>query len=196
LPGRILRRVIKQHGRVERVGLRVPHRKSYVIDREELLAIVDRGDLDLPSDAELTKTVILLGRPTPERLSSLRGPECLTKYWRLLFHARIHEALEQLIADNRLNVSIVRRRIDEIGQVEFDEIRYVLRQEDMLLPGRGELATYIEFVAVALELYYFARDWLPLYFPDTLDFARLRAVVQQDCDADALFQASRLPGAP
>src|SRR4051812_40083441 len=66
VPPRILRRVIKQHSGVTGIGLRVPHRKTYVIAREDLLTIVDRGELDLDADAELPDFVILIARPTNE----------------------------------------------------------------------------------------------------------------------------------
>ena len=49
---RILRRVIKQDCRLTGFGLKVPHRKSYVIGREALLEAVDKDELGLDDDAE------------------------------------------------------------------------------------------------------------------------------------------------
>ena len=106
---RILRRVIKEHAGVRGIGLRVPHRKSYVIARDELLAIVDRADLDLDGEAELGQRLILLARPTVEMLSETRTCNLMTKYWRLLFHARVHVALEAAAADGRLSPNDVLR---------------------------------------------------------------------------------------
>ena len=38
--------VIKQDARLPGFGLRVPHRKSYIISRDDLLEIVDLDELD------------------------------------------------------------------------------------------------------------------------------------------------------
>ena len=91
---RLVRRVIKEHAGLGGIGLRVPHRKTYVIQREALLAIVDRVDLDLADDAPLAETVILIARPSPEALEELEPGQTLLKFWRQLFHARVHLALE------------------------------------------------------------------------------------------------------
>src|SRR5205085_1268642 len=116
----------------------------------------------------------------------------LVKYWRLLFHARVHAAL----ADRRLGEAAVRERIHRIGQTEFDEIRTVLRQEKYLLPPRDDRTAYEEFAAVYLELTYFAPTLLPRYFPTLDDYDRIDRVLAEDVDALALFAASRLAGAP
>ncbi len=90
---RILRRVIKHDAGIGGIGLRVPHRKTYVIDREKLLHIVDRSELDLMPSASLPPTVILIARPSADSLAELSGPEALSKFWRQLFHTRVHLAL-------------------------------------------------------------------------------------------------------
>src|SRR4051812_5179870 len=85
LAPRILRRVIKEHAQVSGVGLRVPHRKTYVISQDALREIVHGGELDLAPGFELAETVILIARPTPEKLAELPAAETLTRYWRRLF---------------------------------------------------------------------------------------------------------------
>src|SRR5438046_3645857 len=65
VPARILRRVIKKDGGLTGPGLQVPHRKSYVIGREALLAIADRADLGVKPDRELPETVLLFPEPDP-----------------------------------------------------------------------------------------------------------------------------------
>src|SRR3954469_3386336 len=93
VPPRLLRRVIKHDRRLTGLGLQVPHRKSYVIGRDALLALADRDELGLEPDRELPSTVLLLARPEPEDLAAWpRGP-LLVKYWRLLFHAAVHRAV-------------------------------------------------------------------------------------------------------
>ncbi len=162
---RILRRVIKQDAGVSGLGLRVPHRKTYVIGREDLLTIVGTDDLDLDTDAELADQVILIARPTAEALDALSRDKALVKFWRQLFHARVHAALDQQIAEGRLGEPEIRARIRQIGETEFDEIRSVLRQEDYLLPPRIDATVYIEFAAVYLELRHFVPSFSALIFP-------------------------------
>src|SRR6266853_93170 len=86
VPPRILRRVIKKDAGLTGPGLQVPHRKSYVIRRDALLAIADRTDLGLNPDRELPETVLLFPAPDPRKLRALPPEATLLKYWRLLFH--------------------------------------------------------------------------------------------------------------
>src|SRR5690242_12245322 len=90
VPRRILRRVIKHDRHLTGVGLQVPHRKTYVIDREALLKIADRTELLIDPGRPLPKTLLLLNRPDAERLARQPRGEALLKFWRLLFHARVH----------------------------------------------------------------------------------------------------------
>ena len=103
------------------------------------------------------------------RLAELSPGEVLLEYWRLLFHARVDLAIERRSRDGSLTPADVRRRIHQIGQTEFDEIRSVLRQEDFLLPPRDPRMVYREFAAVYLELRHFAPSLLPVYFPSLED---------------------------
>ncbi|HUY93362.1 MAG TPA: hypothetical protein VMV10_31840 [Pirellulales bacterium] len=195
-PPRILRRVIKQHRQISGIGLKVPHRKTYAIDADELLTIVDRDELGVPARAELPEQVILLARPDAESLAALTAGEALAKYWRLLFHIRVHVALERRIAAGELNSAVVRQRIERIGQAAFEEAKLVLRQEDILLPPVDEPSSYVEFVAVYLELRFFAPALLPRYFPTLPAAEEIDQMLAADLDAAALLAATRLPGAP
>jgi hypothetical protein len=196
VPPRILRRVIKHDRGLTGLGLQVPHRKSYVIAREALLAIADRHELGLPPDLSLPPVLLLFPTPEPQKLARRSADETLLRYWRLLFHARIHVALNQRVADGKLTTSEVRARVEQLGQVEFAEAAAVLRQEHFLLPPGDEGAVYEEFAALYLELRYFAPQQLPAYFPAVSSFHRVDQVLAQDVDADALLAATRLEGAP
>src|SRR5205085_8423327 len=92
VPPRILRRVIKKDRGLGGPGLQVPHRKGYVIGRDALLRIVSLPDLGVAPDRELPATLLLFPRPDERRLERLPRGETLLKYWRLLFHARVHLA--------------------------------------------------------------------------------------------------------
>jgi len=196
VPPRILRRVIKQNSRVPGFGLRVPHRKSYVVPRAALLALVDLDELDLPADTELPETVILLARPTAERLAVNSAADNLTSCWRLLFHARVHQLFDERVAARQLGPPELQNRIARIGAREFAEIHAVLRQEDFLLPPDRDLTTYVEFAALYLELRYFAPEFLKSYFPAIENLERIDELLAVDLDADWLFHATRPLGAP
>ena len=217
---RLLRRVIRQHRELSAgLGLSVPHRKSYVIARQPLLEIVDVAELGCGSQDALPEQVILLERPSQEDLAETPGDETLVRFWRLLFHARVHAALEPVVlgdgpffgpqavaaigkwAENGslphgpLTPILLRQRIQQIGPVEFDEARTVLSQERLLLPPRDDATAYVELAAVYLELKYFAPSLLPRYFPSLSSTEKIDRVLRQDLDGDAIFRATMLPGA-
>lgn len=195
-PPRILRRVIKADRRLVGIGLRVPHVKSYVIARDALLKLATRDELGLAPGRELPQTVVLLVRPEPDKLAGLSRDEALVLYWRLLFHARVHAALEARLAEGRLTEAGVRHRIQRIGPTEFDAVRAVLRQENFLMPPRGDRTAYVEFAALYLELRHFAPSLLPRYFPGLTDRAAIDALLAEDIDVAEVLAHSRPHGAP
>lgn len=195
VPPRILRRVIKHDRQVPGPGLRVPHRKTYVVGRNQLLSIADRPELGLPPTARLPERVILLSRPERETLLAMTRNRALVKYWRLLFHARVHVALDDLRSAGGLGPETVRARIQALGSTVFEEVRLVLRGEDMLLPPGDDAAVYEEFIAVFLELRYFAPGLLASYFPTINDYDAVLQLVCQDVDAASIYDATQLPGA-
>jgi hypothetical protein len=91
---RLLRRVIKEDRRLAGFGLSVPHRRSYAIDRNALLEIADPADFGVSDDRELPERVILLARPSSQDLQETPAGELLIGCWRLLFHVRVHLAME------------------------------------------------------------------------------------------------------
>ncbi len=193
---RILRRVIRLDQRLPGLGLAVPHRKCYTLERDRLLAFVDRAELELPPEADLPPGVILLSKPTDEETLDWDGAEtALLRYWRLLFHSRVHRELDRRFADFS-GAEIAADRRQRIGDIEFAEIRAVLMKDEFLFPTPTDLHVYIEFAAVYLELRYFAEPQLALYFPAIRDWAAIDAVVSQDLDHAQVFAQTRLPGAP
>src|SRR5207249_1414933 len=114
--------------------IRVPHRKSFILDRAVLLRHVELDDLDLCPHRLLPTKVILLARPPIDRRNSLERETTLLKYWRRLFHASVHLHLERLFVEGRLGPAEVTSRVAGIGAVEFAEARAVLDQEGYLFP--------------------------------------------------------------
>ncbi|MCH8921874.1 MAG: hypothetical protein IIA67_01860 [Planctomycetes bacterium] len=198
VPGRIMRRIIRSRMQLPRLTWGVPHRKTYVIGSQRLLEIVDRDELGYRPGEELPETLHLVACPQPERLGAMTGGEALVAIWRLLFHLRVHTALDQRAAAGQLDKAAVRRRIEAIGQVEFNEIRSVLQQEHLLLPPGDEQSTYVEFAAVYLELRHFSSALLPHYFPSLGEAQRekIDRLLAEDIDAERLFSETRLEAAP
>ena len=190
---RILRRVIKRHRRLRGVGLQVPHADCYTLPRADLAKLVDQSELHVDI-ANLPERVIAF-RGSREQLAA-ESPAAAARAWRAIFHARVHEAYEELLAQGQLTPAAIRERVARIGQTEFDEIRYVLRHADLLLPPDSDTTTYIEFVALYLELAYFAPDALGKTFPTLSGGDAVRDTIALDIDPDALVAASRPPGAP
>jgi len=168
-----------------------PHRKSCVVERDRLQWLVARDELGIDGHAALPQRVILIARPDEERLSSFSRERLLRYYWRLLFHARIDFELEATNSAERLPLAEIRRRIDELGQTQFDEIQSVLHSEQMLRRPDDLRHVYAEFVAVYHELRVFAPELLALYFPSLGGEPLVLAVIGGDCDAAALLTATR-----
>src|SRR5215831_3671076 len=153
LEDRVVRRVIKQHRRLPGIGLQVPHARCYTLPRGALERLVDRDELTVDA-AALPEDVVIFGGPREPLAAG--DAAALSRAWRAIFHGRVHRALEALGASGAITRSSIRERIHRIGQTEFDEIRAVLRQEELLLPPVDDVAAYIEFVALYLELRAFA----------------------------------------
>jgi len=193
---RILRRVIKADRRLVGLGVRVPHVKSYVIGRAALLDIAAPDELGRDPGREFPDPVVLLSRPEPDKLAALGRDEALVLYWRYLFHARVHQALDARLAERRLTTAGVRHRIQSLGATEFDAARAVLRQENFLMPPRDDTTAYVEFAALYLELRHFAPSLLPHYFPGLADWKAIDALLAEDVEAGALLAQTRPAGAP
>jgi hypothetical protein len=189
---RVLRRVIKKHRRLPGIGLQVPHASCYTLPRADLAGLVERDELPVRLEA-LPAQVAIVGGSRPALVAGDRGE--LSRTWRAIFHARVHQAFDALLARGAITPASIRERIHRIGQTEFDEIRSVLRQEDLLLPPTGDTSTYTEFVATYLELQHFAPTALDRTFP-TLDLSHVDAVIALDLDGTALLAAVRPAGAP
>jgi len=193
---RILRRVIKQDRRLTGFGLLAPHRKSYLIDRDPLLEIVEKTELGVAEDFALPRQIVLLARPNHRELAEATAGEMLIRCWRLLFHARLHLALEERLAAGKLTPAVVHGRIQEIGGAQFDEIRMVARPRGPAVAAADDQSTYVEFAATYLELRRFAAGLLPRYFPGLENVDSVDALLCRDVDVEGLYLATRPAAAP
>ncbi|HEY0191373.1 MAG TPA: hypothetical protein VGC42_09650 [Kofleriaceae bacterium] len=189
---RVVRRVIKKHRRIGGVGLQVPHAHCCVVPRDVLVRIIEPDELHVDPQALPDQVVLFTGN----RSALTAGdPGALIAAWRNVFHGKIHQAFDGQRATRAITPASIRARIHRIGQIEFDEIRTVLRQEDLLFATADDADTYGEFVAIYLELRQFAPRTLERTFP-LLDLARVDAAIALDLDAEALLAASRPASAP
>lgn len=190
---RVLRRVIKNHRKIRRVGLQVPHELCYTLSRTDLEGLVQRDEVAVDLRTLPSSVIVIAG----DRIRPLPGAsKPQSQLWRAMFHARIHQHFEALLAQRELTAASIRERVNQIGQTEFDEIRSVLQQEDLLLPPIDPVATYVEFVALYLELKHFAPLAVDRTFPAVLDIGVVDAAIERDVDAESILAASRPPHAP
>ncbi|MHB8898580.1 MAG: hypothetical protein ACYC6Y_07520 [Thermoguttaceae bacterium] len=195
VPRRILRRVIKDRYGLPRLGRRLPHELCHITDRTLLLRIVEEAELGPWAGAELPERVILLPQPEPDELETVPLAGWLTRYWRLLFHCRIHLELEERLSRGEINAYLVRRWVRSIGITEFAEVRSVLIQERLLLPEADTASTFVEFAATYLEHEYFAPGSESYYFPGLERPGAWASVLAEVIDADRVFAATRPRGA-
>jgi hypothetical protein len=196
LSKRTLRRIIQVDREWSGLGTRIPHRKSYVISRERLLALVREGEVHEEYYPDLSPLAVVLPRADPERLATAPSGQILSEHWRLIFHAQLHIALDHLQAEGKLTSVDIRNRIHQLGQAEFDEATRVLTQENYLLPPIDSFSIYSEFASVYLELETFNPRLLSSYFPGLRDARAVNAVLALDLDKEALLERTRPPGAP
>jgi hypothetical protein len=173
---------------------KIPHSHCLSIARATLHRYIEQEELYLPPGYTLPETVLVLERPSADQLAFARTDELLTRYWRLLFHACLHRALDIRMA--HVSDAELRERIERLGPVAFEEARNVLIEDGQLVDGADDRTAYIEFVTFYLELRFFANNLATVYFPSLPDLAEVDALLRLDVDGEAIFEYSRLRGAP
>lgn len=187
---RLLRRIIKYHRALP--GL-APHAHCYTINKADLLGILQPQDLGLEA-TELPDPIILIARPSSREIKSRTESEVLTRLWRCVFHGRVHLAIEGKIARGELDDARIRQRIEAIGLTEFDEIRSILRQDDLIFPPGTDCQVYEEFAAVYLELRHFTPHLLTTTFPGLSALGLVDEALAQDVDHGRLLIQGMLEG--
>ncbi len=193
---RILRRVVRQDRGVGLLTWHGTHRQSYAITAERALRSLSPDELGLGPDEPVPPVLFLLVRPEAADFETQPLEDIKLRYWRLLFHARVHAEVEQRFSQGRLRPADLRERIDRVGQTEFDEIRGVLRHDHDLHDVENAITVFVEFAAVYLELRCFAENQLPDTFPSLGNLAQIDALLAREVDAQAILAATRLDGLP
>lgn len=191
---RVLRRIIKQHRHRSGLGFEVPHGRCYALSRSALAGLAAASDLgrDL---ATLPEEVLFVARPDFTIVRDPSPENLVNGLWRATFHGAIHQALEGRMARGELTVPDVRALVNALGQTEMDEVRAVLRQDDLLLPPADDREVLIELLALFHELSRFAPSLWERMFPSLANIEKMRSIVGGLVDAEALIEASRPEGA-
>lgn len=188
---RVIRRVIRLDRRLTALGFRAPHSKTYTIESTRLLAFVDQTELG--SQAKLGPVTILLCRPADPELDYENSRlEILARYWRLLFHARVHLEIEGRYRKAEERQAIAAERLRQLGELEFSEIRSVLLQDKFLFQEPTDWDVYLEFAAVWLDRRYFAPVELAYAFPAIKDGKAVEDLLSQDVHHLDVYQSTRL----
>ncbi|MCA9035380.1 MAG: hypothetical protein KDA91_09625, partial [Planctomycetaceae bacterium] len=192
---RVIRRVIRDRHGYARLSTSIPHTESQVVSDSDLRALTHPDELGLQTFQTLPSTALLIAQPEEGELDHWPIQELLQLIWRRLFHGTIDRELLQKTR-GPLNRGEVQNRIAAIGQVEFDEAHFVLKSEHRLVDSQSRIEGYCEFAAIYLELQRFAPDLLPVWFPSLDGRIHVNEVIANDLDADAIFRATQLVGAP
>ncbi len=185
---RTLRGIIKRHRRLPGLGLQVPHAHCHALPSAELAQLVAAGELGVDLAGLPAQVVVISG--DRDQLAA-GAPDALTRAWRTIFHARIHLVFDDLLARRVLTAAMIRERVHRIGRTEFHEVRFVLRQEELLLPPFDDTSAYVEFIALYLELRHFAPRVLEQTFPTLHGAARVDAIIALDVDVPTVLAAAR-----
>ncbi len=189
----VLDKILRQTLKIPAWMWTVPHKRIWNVERQFLFRFVEQEDLLIRHDQLLPPTVLLLA--TPNAYESKPVPELLRDYWRLLFHAQVDLELTNQAVAGQWGVETVGAHIERLGFLVFEEIRTVLLEERQLAPHADTRTVYLEFVAVFLELYYFARPLLDSFFPAIHDVEQVKRDLDHSLDSKDIFERMRLPGA-
>jgi hypothetical protein len=192
---RVIRRVIRELHGYARLSTSIPHTESQLVAANDVRSLIHCDELGLTSFEQLPDLCLLISQPEEEELQHWPMQELMQLIWRRLFHGAVDRELFRQTRTT-LSGSGVQERIATLGQVEFDEAHFVLNSEQRLVDHDSRIAAYCEFVAVYVELQYFAPDLLPVWFPSMSDDSLVSRVIRRDISAEVLFQSTRLYGAP
>lgn len=193
---RVVRRMIRELHGFARLSTSVPHTDVLVAARADVQTHSHPDELGLEDFSQLPDLSILVAQPEEYELEKQPVQDLLQLTWARLFHGSIDLTLLQHLAAGTLNRSLIQDSIDQIGQVEFDEAHAVLQSELRVVNPASRIEAYCEFVAVYLQLQRFTPDLLPVWFPSMENVAGATEILTRYLNADALFDSTRLYGAP
>jgi len=191
---RVIRRVIRERFSFAQLSSSIPHVESQIVPAEDVRQLVHPDELGLRTFSDLPEVCVLICEPDEGELDHWPMQELLQQVWRRLFHAQIDRELLDLLR-SRLQRADVQERIAKIGQVEFDEAHFVLRNELRLVDPESRIEAWREFVALYLEMKYFEPDLLPVWFPSIAGQPRVDTQLERDIDPAEVLRRTQLYGA-
>ncbi len=191
---RVIRRVIRERFSFAQLSSAIPHVESQIVPAEDVRQLVHPDELGLRTFSNLPKVCVLICEPDEGELDHWPMQELLQQVWRRLFHAQIDRELLELLRSS-LHRADVQERIAKIGQVEFDEAHFVLRNELRLVDLESRIEAWREFVALYLEMKYFEPDLLPVWFPSIAGQPHVDSQLERDIDPAAVLNRTQLYGA-
>ncbi|MFT7579880.1 MAG: hypothetical protein ACI9MR_001547 [Myxococcota bacterium] len=190
----IIRRVIRDARGLGRGISGVPHAHCYATDRATVLRLIHADEVLRPLTS-LPDSVYLLPRPDSDALEGSRDA-LLLEYWRLLFHTRIDAILAARTRGPALARPKVLAMIDAIGQIPFDEVRTLLRDDNIVAEDDDEATELTEFFSLYLEFKHFQPEVLDHFFPSLRGRTDVDALAANLLDAPSLLVATRPADAP
>ena len=191
---RVIRRVIRERYGFAHLSGSIPHAESQIVPADDVRHLVHPDELGLTSFSDLPTDCLLICQPDEGELEHWPMQELLQQVWRRLFHAQIdRELLRRLHTD--IHRADVQERIANIGQVEFDEAHFVLRNELRLVDAESRIEAWREFVALYLEMKHFEPDLLTVWFPSVVERPQIDDVLARDINAVEILKRTQLYGA-
>ncbi len=190
----MIRRVIRERFGFAHLSASIPHVESQIVPAADVRHLVHPDELGLTSFSDLPADCLLICQPDEGELEHWPMQELLQQVWRRLFHAQIdRELLRRLHSD--IHRADVQERIANIGQVEFDEAHFVLRNELRLVDQQSRIEAWREFVALYLEMKHFEPDLLTVWFPSVVERPQIDDVLARDINAAEILKRTQLYGA-
>jgi hypothetical protein len=194
VPPWLLRSVILADGQASGgVTLLLPRGRSHGVDRERLARIAEQKELPLSLGQIHGDVVLLLAQPDEEWLTSEPEPIALREYWRLLCHARVYITVKQRIAGG--GAVDVATRVDRVGASAFNDARFVLQRDRLVLPTADDGEIYAQFAAQFVDLRFFAPHLLRRFFAAADHPEQILEAIRADVDVDAWVRRTRPAGA-
>ncbi len=163
---RILRRVIRSLTGAVSPWSRTPHNRVIVIDQLTLTTQMIPAEVGLTGVGwhgvpKIPHRMILLVQPERDRRRKESPCQTLLAYWRWLFHAKLHLAIEESLLSNEW----FSEQLQRLGPTVLEEAAVVLDEENELLFPRQKESILQELLIVGTELLEFDPALFSVYFP-------------------------------
>lgn len=192
---RVVRRIIRELHGFARLSSRIPHVEVLVAKANDIRALAHPDELGLEDFQQLSPLSILVAQPEEHELDGHSLQDLLLMTWARLFHGRVDMRLRNAVNDGSLTRTRAEDLIDQIGQAEFDEALSVLASELRLFDPESRQEAWCELTTQYMQLARFSPDLLPIWFPSLAYKPDSRDIIEQQLDADAIFEKTRLVGA-